>query len=934
MAKAIQPAMTRGEIAPDLYGRVDTNLYQLALRTARNVLIHPHGGVSNRAGTIFVGPVADHTRRPRLIKFEFKTTDTHIIELGHEYIRIIRNDAHVTETAVNVTGATKANPVEITTSGAHGFSTGDEVFLTAIGGMTEITEERWLITVTGATTFTLQDQVDGTNVDGTAYTTYTSGGTAARVFTLTTTYQEDDLRDIKFTQTADIMTLTHPSYAPAQLARLALDNWTLTDVSFAPTQAAPTSVALTVNTTGAVTVRYKVTATSSSNEEESLPGLATTAAVNITAITKANPAVVTAATHGLYDGAEIQIDSVGGMTELNGRRFRVNIVDSNNVQLRDVDSTDFTTYTSGGTVKRAYIQATNGATSYDNTVSWGVVANARFYSVYREDNGIFGFIGDTEGLSFEDDSSIVPNLDETPPQERNPFFGTDNAPTAIGNHQQRRVFGGSNNAPDTSYYSRTGVSNNFTTAVPVRDDDAITAVLPATQVNQIRHYVSLRDLLVFTSGAEWLVKGSSDTGFSASTIQQQFQSNWGCSNVPPLVIGQTVLFVLDGGIGVRSLGFRLETDSFSSNDIALLVPHLLKNYVIAEWAYTRVPDPVIYAVRSDGEVLALTFQEEQQVIAWSHFDTSGFFESVAATRPIAASTFEVPYYVVKRTINGRVVRYIERADSRKFNSIQDAFFVDCGLTYDIPLTITDITAADPVVVTSTAHNLENGDQVDLSDITWVADFDTNQNETQPAQLNGGRYVVANKTANTFELTSLEDGTDIDGSAFNAYVSGGEARLAVQTVSGLRHLAGESVSILADGNVLTPILVSAFGVITLPRRFSRLHAGLSYVSDIQTLDIETQDGSGSIQGVPKSISSVNVKFKDSRGLLAGPSSANLTEMKQREDEAYGAPTTLLTGDKTIVLNDKWNTNGRIFLRQKDPLPMTILAIAPEIEVGDF
>lgn len=931
MARLIQPAFARGEVAPDLYGRVDTNAYQLALRTARNVMIHAFGGVSNRPGTIFIGPVKDHTRFTRIIPFQFKTTDTHLIELGHQYIRFLRNDAHITETGVNITAATQANPVQITTSAPHGFSTGDEVFISGVGGMTQITEERWKITVTGASTFTLQDQVDGTNVDGTTFTAYTSGGTAARIYTITSPYQEADLRNIKYSQSADVMTLTHPSYEPRELSRFALTNWTLTPLSFAPDQAAPSAVAVTASPTGAVTVRYKVTAISKDNDEESLPGLSSAAALVITGATKANPCVITRVAHGLYSGAEIEITGVVGMTELNGRRYRVTVLTADTFQLRDVDSTNFTTYTSGGSVNKAYAVVTNSTTNFPNTVTWTGVANARTYAVYREENGIFGLVGETEGLSFLDASTITANLTEGPPQERNPFFGANNYPGAVGSHEQRRVLGGSNNQPDTSFYSKTGVRDNFNVGVPSRDDDAITATLPSGEVNQIRHYLSIGDLLVFTSGAEWRVLGSSDTGFTAATIQQKFQSNWGSSQLPPLAVGSTALFVLENGTAMRSLGFSQELGGFTSKNLSLLIPHLLRDRMLLEWGYTRKPDPLIFIVRDDGQLLQLAFEEEQEVVAWSHWDTSGFYESTAVIRPSASSLFDAAYFVVQRKLNGRIVRMIERTHSRQFTDVRDAFFVDCGLTFDEPLLISAITAANPVVVTSTAHGLANGDQVDLSDILWVSNFDAFGNETQPAQLNGGRFVVASATANTFALTSLENGSNINGTAFNTYVSGGVARKAVISISGLRHLTNEFVSILADGNVLPKQQVATHGILNLSRRYSRLHIGLSYTSDIETLNVETQPRT--TQGAMKKISQVTVRFARSRGLLIGSDTDNLVEMKQREFEALGEPTALLTGDKLIKLLPEWNTDGRLFLRQKDPLPMTILAIVPEVEFED-
>jgi hypothetical protein len=136
--------------------------------------------------------------------------------------------------------------------------------------------------------------------------------------------------------------------------------------------------------------------------------------------------------------------------------------------------------------------------------------------------------------------------------------------------------------------------------------------------------------------------------------------------------------------------------------------------------------------------------------------------------------------------------------------------------------------------------------------------------------------------------------------------------------------------LADGNVISGTTVSATGTITLSNSASRIHVGLRYISDIETLNIESPQGT--IQGALKKIARVNVRLKKSRGLLVGPSSDKLIEWKQREFELLGQPTALLTGDAEVILKPDWNSNGRIFLRQKDPLPMHILAIMPDINLG--
>ena len=201
--------------------------------------------------------------------------------------------------------------------------------------------------------------------------------------------------------------------------------------------------------------------------------------------------------------------------------------------------------------------------------------------------------------------------------------------------------------------------------------------------------------------------------------------------------------------------------------------------------------------------------------------------------------------------------------------IQDAYFVDCGVTYDEPIAISGSTAANPVVITATSHGLSDGDEVDISDIVWAPTTDSYGTETQPDQLNGERYTVANKTTHTFELNDSL-GAAIDGSAFNAYAEGGYVRKAVTTISGLWHLEGETVAVLANGEIVTGEVVTR-GAISLATKASRVHIGIPYTSEIETLNIEAPSG-GTMQGKLKKIAKVTVRVENSRGMLIGPTPA--------------------------------------------------------------
>tara|TARA_Y100000310_G_scaffold25627_1_gene24511 strand:+ start:5011 stop:7914 length:2904 start_codon:yes stop_codon:yes gene_type:complete len=967
-----------------------------------------------------------------MIDFQFKATDTYLIELGNLYARFIRNDAQVLETTQTITGIADGSPEAVVTIVGHGYTDGDHVYISGVGGATELNGRWFIISSKTNDTFELTDPYDGSTVIAFAdLTTFTSAGEVGKVYQITTPYAQADLAQLKWTQSADVLTLTHPTYTVRELTRTDHNAWTMSEPTFAPSIADPTVVTQAVN--GAdnnINWKYKVTAIRKETFEESLAGIAADLPNTVSAITAANPPVATSVAHDLLTGDEVEIIAGGltEMTELNGRRFTVTTLTADTFSLDGFsatgeDATGYDAETTGGadivypTFDVSGTQAApTGTTIPDNTITWAAVTDAVKYSIYRAEGGRgdYGFLAETAELTYTDDTTakLETDLAITPPTARNPFRLSGSYPGAVGYYQQRRVFGGSTSKPDTSEYSQTGNQKNFTKSRPIKASDAISVTLNSRKVNQIRHFVPGTDLLVLTDGGEWRVNSGDNSGFSASTLKQEPQTAWGANHLPPIEIGPTALYMQENNIAVRSLGYQLSLDGYTGTDLTLLAPHIFESTTGVSWSFARSPDPVTHVVRSDGSAAVMTFNQEQEVLAWARWDTLGKFKWTAAMRPSSTDVTDAAYFVVERIINGNTVLLIERVASRRFTDVQDAFFVDSGLTLDTSWAITGATLADPVVITVTGSNLTAGDEIDIEGIEWTPQFDSSDNETNPDQLNGRRYFVADETANTVALVSnenpiyitgiteatpgvvtvsdlggLADGDmiamhgiagmteandntykvanintgnktfelntaadvevatggfttytaggsvyhAIDGTAFKAYVSDGKARVAVATVSGLDHLEGEEVVILANGNVITGSSVSG-GSITLAEKASRVHVGKKYISDIETLDVEAPDG-GTIQGRKKKISNVTVRFEKSRGLLIGPSTSQLVEMQQREFEVMGAPTELLTGDKKINLKPNWNSNGRLFLRQNNPLPMTILALVPDITVGD-
>ena len=923
MTKMVQPSFAGGEISPSIAARVDLSKRAIAAELLENFIVKFTGGLDSRPGQKFVARTKNNDN-VRLIPFEFNTEQTFVLEVGDQYIRFHTLGGQIIETGVSITGATGST---ITAVG-HGYSTGDEVYLAGLGGVTNLNGRNVKVTVTGADTFTITDlNDDAITITG----TYTSGGDAYRVYELATPYLAADVFELEHAQSGDVMTIVHPNYAPRELVRITNTSWTLTEISFEPSQAAPTGLTITENVAGSGNLlRYKVTANAADTFEEGLAALAASG-FTITGVTQADPAVVTtSAAHGLVYGDEIEIFGVVGMTELNGRRFFVaGVPSSTTIQLMstgrsNIDSTGYGAYVSGGTVAPAFVSVDTGSTGWNNTLAWSTTAGAESYNIYRESEGLFSFIGRTDRLSFVDNFIEADGL-ETVPTAANPFEeGAGFWPSTTGFYQQRQIYANSTSFPNRVWMTQTGVFYNFATSRPQRDDDAIIATIASRRINEIRHILPLSDLLLMTSGAEYRLKGAGDAAFTPSTLNIKPQSYYGSTSLRPVVAGSVALFVSPGQF-IREISYEFASDQFTGRDLSVLARHLVENYELIDWSFSQSPYSVVWAIRDDGMALILTYQPEQEVYAWARATTDGLYKSVATVRE---GDVDAVYVIVERTIDGNTVKFVERVDNRQFDDLADAFCVDAGLTLDAPLLIDSMSATNPVVVTSVGHGLSNGDIVDISGVRELDETKTTL-EAVSEDYNGTGFTITNVTADTFELQNA--GADYDGSGFAAYSSGGVVRKAVTTVSGLWHLEGATVVAAANGYAQTGLTVTN-GTVTLAEPASRIHIGLPYTCRMITLPVSTYGSQAPVDKRTMNISRLTVQVERTMGMWTGPALDQMREAKFGLPAKYGQPLPMVTEDIDVTIKSDWDKKKQVVIEQRSPLPMTILAIAPDITVG--
>lgn len=260
-------------------------------------------------------------------------------------------------------------------------------------------------------------------------------------------------------------------------------------------------------------------------------------------------------------------------------------------------------------------------------------------------------------------------------------------PSVPGFFQQRLVLAAPTGSPQTFYMSQPGKYFNYNISFISQADDAITGTLVSGQLNTIREMVPQpTGLLMFTDRNSWLINGGTGQGsaVSPSALVANAQSFNGISDVPLITANFDILYVQAKGSIVRDSAYNIYANVYTGTDISAIASHLFYGFTVDEWAWAEEPFKLAWAVRSDGAMLTLTFLKEQEFIGWTHSVTQGLYKSVATVveSTVAAGQIDAVYNVTQRTINGNVVKYIERFVERVFpNGVVDAWCVDCGIQY-------------------------------------------------------------------------------------------------------------------------------------------------------------------------------------------------------------------------------------------------------------
>ena len=883
--RLLQQSFIGGEVSPNMFGRIEDPYYRNGLSECRNFVIRPDGSAENRAGFEFVNVARNDYSKARLIPFQFSNDQSFAIEMGVGYFRFHTNGA----TLLNDEG----QPYEISSP-----------------------------------------------------------------------YNENEIFDVHYVQSGDVMTLVHCNHLPCELRRLSAKQWEFKPITFGAVIESPKGVTGQAHkggdagnpnkvyydtqycvtaisndglnseseTSEIVTINNNIFVTGNHNRIEWRP-VAGAGRYKIYKRTSGifgyigqtnelyfiddNIAADTSSTPPIYDNIFLQggIDSFVGVKPIaipNYGKIVAPILESEGSYPKLLSTAgNYEVFT--GTPFDTHVDRVVGTVTYkielEDKTGIGAVLSLAFFGyklksvkvlrpgsgytnprlkIYRKRTGTADeweeytrnishavikwnlsqsfsiLIGDEEGGGagatanpIIRDGQMVdvlitsrgygykkPNMilkgeifSQNIEFER-AVITQSSFPSAVSYFQQRRVFAGTKEKPLQVWMTKTGTESNLSYSLPIKDDDRISFKLASREASMIQHIVPLNKMILMTGSAEWNVNTLNTDYLTPSSISVSPQSYIGSSMVQPVIANNSLIYAAARGGHIRELAYNWQANGYITGDISIRSSHLFDNKKIVDMCLQKSPFPIVWCVSSDGTLLGLTYLPEQSIGAWHKHDTDGHFESVTS---VTEGEDDVLYAIVRRNVNGRDLRYVERMKQRRFTSTKDYYFMDGGLTY----------RGNPV----------------------------------------------------------------------------------STVSNLGILEGKTVCVLADGNVMPKTVVSN-GTIHLPDGItaSVISVGLPIEASITTLPLAFQIDAAMGQGRTKNLNKVWLRVYESVAVLAGAYGGKMYEYKQRTTEVFSHPTRPKTGIIEINVGGQWDDDGLMQVKQENPLPITVLSVAAEFSVG--
>jgi hypothetical protein len=655
-----QTSFNTGEVSPLFYGVTDNPRYKKGLETCLNYLPTLQGPLIRRPGTKYCANVKDSNDPPRLIPFQFSTTQNYILEIGNQYIRFYANNGQM---------ITSGNTYKLVGSDAY---LGDFGFFATRDVNTAQAQEIISSSVLVPNGSILELQ-----------TPYNSA---------------DDLSLLRWAQNGDTMYLVHPKYSPYKLQRQTQNNWKLQKVIFIDGPYLPLNSNYLAG--DSAFVQMQVFANAAKTDIG-------TVGINISgAITDPGGSgqiqITTSSAHSFTNGQNVFIRDVTGTVEANNFSTYPGHTSANPTVYWPIKVTSATTFLLLGSVfTNAYVA--NGKAfpalhlEVDQIVAF-TMAGIRYWGhcviVYDSATMQLWIGGTTSG------NQVIPPATGIVQSWQLGVWGRHSGfPACVAFHQNRLWFSGVPNYPQEVDSSNTGLYEYFApsdyTNLNVKDSNSCQFTLNSEDLNPLRWMKSTaQGLLAGTNASEWAMTPSGGSeALTPTNFNAQQSSFFGSATADSVKIGNAVMYIQRAFRKLREMAFFFMAGTFRSSDITEISEHITLPS-ITKLGIQKETQPLVWAIRSDGALVALVYNRDDLSLSvgWTrHFlggkaDIAG---SIPLVRDIAfipdpAVTFDQMWLVIKRYINAATIYTVEYMTKITDDSISqsDSFQIDCGGTYN------------------------------------------------------------------------------------------------------------------------------------------------------------------------------------------------------------------------------------------------------------
>ena len=516
------------------------------------------------------------------------------------------------------------------------------------------------------------------------------------------------------------------------------------------------------------------------------------------------------------------------------------------------------------------------------------IYRGEFFFVYK-----LPFVTGTSNYELED-LSFTPDTTRSI-KESFTAFDNSNYPAAVGFWNQRLIFANTPKKPNALYGSCVGVFDDFTSTILNNADESFELELNSGTTDEITDLVPLDDLIVKTQSKIWRVVGT-----SPSNMQAYIESYSGSSGIRPYVYKKSILYVDSSKNTVSNFIYSYELNGYVGQNLDTLCRDLLDGHTIESVSFRDTPYGILYAVRNDGVLLALTYLKEENIYAWHMHTTKGKFLNVCS---------------VDRPIYDQVYVVVQRGDKKYVELFMDHINVDQGVDESWHL---DCASRHVETTPYYAWQNQSGSIIYTASATPAAGDDVYSD-----------LVLTN--AGT--VTSYADGiVSFDGDEYDRY-SDADGIEQVPSVSGLGRFNGQKVTVMADGNEYENMDVSG-GVVTLERPASNILVGLPYTGILEPIpvDLKFQD-SGTTVGLNRRICNATIRYFRTRGLWYGTSIQKLYQIKPYVYEDIGEDIPLETNVLNVEVPDTYKTESAFMVVQKSPFPALVQSITMGMKYGE-